>query len=605
MGLDDAAFVNCVSVIPACHSQATTARIAVIEAISSRRIPRIPRVAPDRGQEKFRRGSAESPDFCSIRTILPQLGCGCPKPRHIPTMLSTSRGTVVQLILAVSLTFTASFTGKASAQFSVDPFTPLTLAATANDDVQPKIAPAPGGGNYVSFFGGAGYDVMLTRLDTNGVAVWKSGSILVEDRVVTSTTDYGLASDPNGVAYLAYDGVFETIPAILVCAVAPDGSILWRKAVSSSASAYLAVGRVTVASDGAVWVAHVQDSTSRVQRFEAATGTPTFAVPVTLSELSNTQMPADIQPSVDGAVIVSCVRYTTFNGAKILRAHRINADGTKPWASIGVSVFTTGSLQFGNFPPFISDGAGGAYFCWYTSSPLQCSVQRMSAAGVNAYGASGITVTTTTTGYNRVSPSMTLGTDSKLYVFWPQQVPNTSNYGVFGQCFSKGLRQWGVNGVAVQPMDTTMYSRDFANASRVGDGIVCYWVDNTSAVQGNMRCAGVDGAGAVLWTSNVATNSGVKYRLSSADAADSGSILAWQGGSTGASDVFAARIGADGVVGPPAAGIFGDLDGDGVVAASDLAILLSQWGGSGSGDLDGDGVVGAGDLSALLGAWTA
>ncbi|MFM1889803.1 MAG: hypothetical protein RLZZ565_560, partial [Planctomycetota bacterium] len=45
-------------------------------------------------------------------------------------------------------------------------------------------------------------------------------------------------------------------------------------------------------------------------------------------------------------------------------------------------------------------------------------------------------------------------------------------------------------------------------------------------------------------------------------------------------------------------------DGDGIVGAADLALLLGQWGGSGSGDLDGDGTVGAGDLATLLAAWS-
>ncbi|MFZ9882635.1 MAG: lamin tail domain-containing protein [Phycisphaerales bacterium] len=48
-----------------------------------------------------------------------------------------------------------------------------------------------------------------------------------------------------------------------------------------------------------------------------------------------------------------------------------------------------------------------------------------------------------------------------------------------------------------------------------------------------------------------------------------------------------------------------DLDSDGQVGASDLAILLGAWGGSGSADLDGDGQVGASDLAILLGAWGA
>lgn len=46
-----------------------------------------------------------------------------------------------------------------------------------------------------------------------------------------------------------------------------------------------------------------------------------------------------------------------------------------------------------------------------------------------------------------------------------------------------------------------------------------------------------------------------------------------------------------------------DLNGDGSVDGSDLAILLNQWGGSGNADLDGDGSVGGGDLAILLNAW--
>ncbi len=49
----------------------------------------------------------------------------------------------------------------------------------------------------------------------------------------------------------------------------------------------------------------------------------------------------------------------------------------------------------------------------------------------------------------------------------------------------------------------------------------------------------------------------------------------------------------------------GDLDDDGLVGPSDLAVLLGSWGMTGVADLDGDGVVGAADLSLLLGLWDA
>jgi enediyne biosynthesis protein E4 len=48
----------------------------------------------------------------------------------------------------------------------------------------------------------------------------------------------------------------------------------------------------------------------------------------------------------------------------------------------------------------------------------------------------------------------------------------------------------------------------------------------------------------------------------------------------------------------------GDLDGDGTVAANDLASLLSSWGQSGvPADLDLDGSVGAADLAVMLSSW--
>ncbi|MBL9118495.1 MAG: hypothetical protein JNL80_01105 [Phycisphaerae bacterium] len=46
-----------------------------------------------------------------------------------------------------------------------------------------------------------------------------------------------------------------------------------------------------------------------------------------------------------------------------------------------------------------------------------------------------------------------------------------------------------------------------------------------------------------------------------------------------------------------------DLDRDGSVGPTDLAILLGAWGTTGPGDFNGDGTVGASDLAELLGAW--
>lgn len=50
-------------------------------------------------------------------------------------------------------------------------------------------------------------------------------------------------------------------------------------------------------------------------------------------------------------------------------------------------------------------------------------------------------------------------------------------------------------------------------------------------------------------------------------------------------------------------GVFGDLNGDGLVNGADLGLLLAAWGTAGPGDLDGSGSVRGADLGLLLAAW--
>lgn len=51
-------------------------------------------------------------------------------------------------------------------------------------------------------------------------------------------------------------------------------------------------------------------------------------------------------------------------------------------------------------------------------------------------------------------------------------------------------------------------------------------------------------------------------------------------------------------------GVFGDLNGDGIVNGADIGLLLGAWGTAGPGDLSGDGLVDGADIGLMLGAWT-
>ncbi len=56
---------------------------------------------------------------------------------------------------------------------------------------------------------------------------------------------------------------------------------------------------------------------------------------------------------------------------------------------------------------------------------------------------------------------------------------------------------------------------------------------------------------------------------------------------------------------PLASDCVGDVDGNGVVDAADLAVLLGAWGPNPGhpADFDGDGDINAADLAVLIGAW--
>ena len=69
-------------------------------------------------------------------------------------------------------------------------------------------------------------------------------------------------------------------------------------------------------------------------------------------------------------------------------------------------------------------------------------------------------------------------------------------------------------------------------------------------------------------------------------------------GAAGAADAVSIAVRAPAAPANPA-----DLNGDGLVNAADIAVLLGNWGGSGAGDINGDGTVSAPDLAALLAAW--
>lgn len=510
----------------------------------------------------------------------------------------------------------------AHAQYSSDPANPLTIAASAGEDVQPKISKGPSDGQYISYFSGTGYDIFLDLRDSHGNAAW-AAPVLIEDRAFSSTTDYALTSDASGNAYVVYnaaDPANASGALVKMVSVAPSGSVRWSTVLYTAAigATSLGNGRATVASDGFIWGAYAIGFDSTIARVNPKSGAITSSIFIN-ENATTKQMCSGLQPSTDGGVLLSTIRYTTITSAKTIRVRRINADGTYGWGgALGNPAFVTGSVQTGNFPDFIADGTGGAYIPWYTTSPLNCRVQHFDATGAITWGTDGMPVSTSTTAsfggttatVNRTNPATIVGSDGRVYCFYRSYSGSIAGivwYGIGAQCFNAdGTYAWGTDGVMVEDHAPTaagvVYDRSVGSALSFGGAIGCSYANSASAVLATAIAARMNADGTVAWRTTVASSAGTKYRFGSSTASDNSAIMVWQG-TPSSNDIFAARVASDGTLGAAEAPA-GDLNGDGLVNGIDLATLLSQWGGSGSGDLDGDGTIGGGDLATLLSGWT-
>jgi hypothetical protein len=472
----------------------------------------------------------------------------------------------------------------ALAQWSTDPAQNLGVAVRNGDQVQPKVQATPDGGCYLSWLdnAGGGYDVYLQRLDAAGAEQWPHNGIQIADRSFSSTQDYGLSIDAAGHALLAFRDDRGGSEQVTATRVAPDGTQVWGAGgvALTADAAFKGSPKIAGTSDGDIVVAWTSDTQVKLQRLDGD-GNPLWGAGVTLSDPGAQFLLSDLHASNDGAVILSFVRQVSFQAAKHLYAQKLAADGSPLWSASHVRVFDGGSLQFGNFPTFISDGAGGAVFGWYSSSPaLQCFAQHIDAEAAELFGHNGAAGSTLATQI-RVSPSV--GYDpatQQTFLFWTEQNSSQSQHGVYGQKFDvAGARQWGDNGRVLVPVSAT--ERTQVRTLAYGGGALVFFVDKPSPPFGQRVLATrVDGNGDFVWAPSILPASSAvagKSRLFAETGACGNALLAWSDARTDSGDVYAQSVNGDGTLGgTPACGCEPcDANCDGAVDAFDIEPFIN------------------------------
>jgi hypothetical protein len=268
--------------------------------------------------------------------------------------------------------------------------------------------------------------------------------------------------------------------------------------VASSGSAFFGPPAVAGTGDGNIVVAWSQDNDIVVQKLDPS-GAPQWGTGVLLHPASGSYFVSDLH-AADGAS--SILSFVTFSSRHLV-AQKFGADGSLLWGAGHVQVFDGGTLQYGNFPPFVLDGAGGAVFAWYSSSPsLQCRVQRVLANGTEAFPHNGVE-TSTNASRLRVSPSAAfLPASQEIVVFWTEENSTQSAWGLYGQKIdAAGARQWTDNGVEIVPVGANQI-RDVVTLA-FADGGMAAWVDPAGAGNEPLRATRVDGTGAFVWATPI------------------------------------------------------------------------------------------------------
>jgi hypothetical protein len=443
----------------------------------------------------------------------------------------------------------------ALAQWSSDPMVNLGVAVKPSDQVQPKIRPAPGGGCYISWFDNDpngnppfGYDVFLQKLDASGVAQFAEGGIQLADLGMSSTQDYGLDVDLNGNAVLAFlDDRRPGATEVTAVKVRPTGEQLWGRFGRQVAfgPSFKGNPKVTVASDESVVVGWIDDNNIVLQRLTRS-GQPQWGENGVTIVAPNglTYSIADLHASREGTVIVSFVSSAGFTGPKHLLANKLDSSGALLWGPDHVVVFDGGSLQFGNFPPFVSDGDGGAVFAWYEVDPLQSRAQHILADGTEAFPHNGVPGSTDTSHFH-VNPSVSYDTiTGETYLFWNEQVPPPSfDQGVSAQKFDPaGVPQWGPTGVVVAPFTTAAILNVTSLFSPTGALVL--WNSELAFAQDTISGAKLDASGAFVCSPfPVSSILSSKSRLDLTLSPVTGfAFAAWSDGRSDTGDIYAQDI---------------------------------------------------------------
>jgi hypothetical protein len=462
------------------------------------------------------------------------------------------------LLLTLSLSFMITL----KAQWSSDPSLNNAIADLPGEEAIPKVAIAPSGITYVSWFSieNSNYCIRLQKLDSFGNELWADGGLLISDHPsMTWLTDWDMTVDQQEHAILTWQDIRTGANDIFAYRISPDGVFVWGEdgLQLSAGDAFDVSPKVTVTNAGNAVIAW-QSEEGIIRQKISPEGTLLWGdAGITMSGANAFTWP-QLMPVGDDDVIMKFFEDTppTWSPTRHVFAQRFDANGSAVWTQNAIISDAGGISAWTQIFPFINDGNDGFFIAWHddrdNNTLANMWVQHVGNDGSVLFADDGVEVSTMPNRHHFYAQLALPEGSEDIFIFWNEMDANQNDRGIYGQKVSSdGTRMWTDNGKKfIEISSLNVYP---LSASSAGQDMVVFYEEYFNGIEGKLKAMRLDAEGSYVWTPNMidlCTVQSEKVHTVVSNMNNGQWIAAWEDSRNGGKDIYGQNIKLEGTLGP-------------------------------------------------------
>ncbi|MDP2209250.1 MAG: T9SS type A sorting domain-containing protein [Bacteroidota bacterium] len=408
-------------------------------------------------------------------------------------------------------------------------------------------------------------DIYTQRIDKNGSVRWNTNGVALCTTMYEQLTPK-IISDGKGGAIIVWDDRRTGVTSgnIYAQRVDANGQVFWATNGVAVKAGLAYTTQITTDGAGGAIIAWRDDRSGGMdhsdvyaQRVDSSGNIMWTSTGVAIATATSVQYPSCMVSDDSGGAIIIWTHVRT-DATRNLFAQRVNAAGTKMWATAGVAIanLTTSS----QIPTAQPDKQGGVFIIWEDSRGPSHNRkfygQHLNASGVNQWIANGKRLTSETQDLSGYANFIVDGSNGLIFVY-SIYISYYDNHIMAQRVSNNGTVLWDTLGVPICSRKWARSTPEIINDAN-GGAIMAWHCDRTSETADypgylyDIYAQRVDTSGNILWATNgvpvsTATNAQSFPKIIPIDGG--GAILTWadyRGG--GNLDIYAQRLNANGSI---------------------------------------------------------